>query len=1058
MTRKINRPCTIQQLLYRTLVCVVLLSLFFTPGLVFAAPPVEVSPDKPAEYMIYQYPGVALLIRIEASGIEFESRVLGPEQLLVMASRIPGGRLGPVYQLIEAVEEPRQLIVQVRPREISERSRISMELVQLSGKERNSTAQLQAFRLLSLAAESTQANDTSTWAGKIYTLKRAAQAFEQLGWEELRLWSEYYAAHLVFFRLHDNLSTLEFARQVETAARKAGIGIVELAALQLEGAALLEFAAASSGQKAAVSFDEAHRVYQRAATMADGLGLQLEKSRAIFNDGLAWEQQGNLARALEQYERALSIAVAEGNPELENLARNKVAFVYEMQGSLSGAIDMLDEASDKGGDDGGEESENLDRAKSLFEKGRLLAEAGRFPQAVEALAQSLQLQRAAGSRNREGPTGLLLGQSYYGMGHMEQAETVLREAVNNTRASGNAGLLGDAFNSLAGIGRFQGEPERMAGDREQQGTFLDSGRDQAKFIFEQSLDALALNGTQIATASTLFSRSRQRAIKAGDKVLQHRSILYLCSLASSGKAGGEQTCSYQAVRQSVDFLVSAGIPAYALEAKWLWSKYLRAQGRLAQAIQQMSQLVEDMRFYRSVLPGVLGAWYWENREEVYEDYMSMVLKHSAANDREFTDGRQTLVALDRLMAIERPGGSLTDSATGPDGQDSSDQIRSLLAKNQQTPERTASTAEVLEINEWLRLARDRFAATDEGLDVSGLNRLLRQMSAGSALLSYYFSGNRVYVLVGRNDGVLQLKLRLSQDIKSKLAEVRARMGKQDGLTLNTSLDSLGKQLIAPIESLLPELVYLMPTGPLSGFPFDLLRRKGRYLAEKHQVINIMSPATLSNTVARTDTGVPDPFFLAGKPDIRRDVFDYGLKQSAEIRAIADIFVGPSLHIVQGSALGRDEFQGGRFESANIIHLAIPGTVNLEFPGQSRMMLSGTRDKPVSEFLEPGDIRKNKFQASLVVLSALNIEGTERFSLDYRLGFVSDFLASGVSLVVTSLWRIPDPERARFFAEFYRNLENNPEPAAALAQTRRAFLSASGSADYIRWGGFQIYID
>ncbi len=611
MTKNTHRQPTVQPVRYRTMggLFVVLLCLFFTPRPLFAAPPVEVSPDKPAEYMIYQYPGVALLIRIEAAGIEFESRVLGPEQSLVLASRIPGRRLGPVYQLIEAVEDPRQLIIQVRPQDISQRSQISMELVQLTGKDRNSAAQLEAFRLLSLAAESTQANDTTTWAMKIYTLKRAAQAFETLGWEELRLWSEYYAAHLVFFKLHDSLSTMEFARQVESAAHKAGIGIVELAALQLEGAALMEAAAASSGQNAAASIDEAHRMYQRAAAMADDLGLRLEKSRALFNDGLAWERQENLARALEQYELALRIAKEEGNAELENLARNKVAFVYEMQGSLSGAIDMLYQP----GEEGGDESESLRQAKSLFEKGRLLAEAGRFPKAVEALSQSLQLQHSAGSASKAGLTNLLLGQSYYGMGHMERAEKVLREAIKSTPASGNALLLGDAFNTLAGIGRFQGDTERMTRDREQQAAFLVSGHDRAKYIFEQSLDALVLPGKHSATSSSMFSRSRQRAIKAGEKVLQHRSMLYLCSLASSGQAGRAPACSHQAVRQSFDFLVSAGIPAYTLEAKWLWSKSLGAEGRLAQAIRQMSQLVEDMRFYRSVLPGVLGAWYWENQ-------------------------------------------------------------------------------------------------------------------------------------------------------------------------------------------------------------------------------------------------------------------------------------------------------------------------------------------------------------------------------------------------------------------------------------------------------------
>jgi len=284
------------------------------------------------------------------------------------------------------------------------------------------------------------------------------------------------------------------------------------------------------------------------------------------------------------------------------------------------------------------------------------------------------------------------------------------------------------------------------------------------------------------------------------------------------------------------------------------------------------------------------------------------------------------------------------------------------------------------------------------------------------------------------------------------------MGKQDGSALNPSLESLGNLLLAPIESLLPELVYLMPGGPMNGFPFDLLRRKGRYLAETHRVINIMSPAALNKLLVRVDTGMLDLFFLAGKPDIRRDVFDYGQKQSAEIRAIADIFAGPSLHIVQGSALGRDEFQDGRFETADIIHLAIPGTVNLEYPDRSRLMLSGTAGKPLSEFLEPGDIRNSKFQASLAVLSGLNIEATERFNLDHRLGFVSDFLAAGVPLVLTSLWRIPDTERAQFFAEFYRNLESNPDTASALATTRRAFLTASDPADYIQWGGFQIYTD
>ncbi len=1043
-----NRPRTAQRILYRIsgMVLIALLGLLFFSGMVFAAPPVEVSPDKPAEYMIYQYPDVALLIRIDADGLEFESRVFGPEQTLVIASGIPGRRIGPVYQLIEAVDEPRQLIVQVKPQETSDRSRISMELVQLTGKDRNNNILLAAFRLLSRAGELTRANDTSTWAMKVYTLKQAAQAFAQLGWEELRLWSEYYAAHLVFFKLHDNLSAMEFAAQVETAARKAGVQVVELAALQLQGAVLMDSAAADS----TAGFDDIHQVYQRVAQMADELGLQSERSWALFNDGLTWERQENLAQALKQYELALRIAEEERNNELATLARNKAAFVYEKQGSITGALEMLGQVSDEAGD----QLENLRQAESLFEQGRLLVDAGYFPQAIEVLTQSLQLQRAAGSRSRDGPAGLLLGQSYYGMGDMEQAETVLRELVEKTPANGNASLLGNAFNILAGIDRFQGDIERMAGDRDQQAAFIVSAHDRVKLDFEQALDALSTHSTQTVKALSLFKQSLQQAIKAGNRLLQHRSRLYLCSLASSAEAGRGQVCSREAVRQSVDYLATAGIPALALEANWLWSKNLRTEGRLSQAIQQMAQLAEDMRFYRSVLPGVLGAWYWQNREQVYRDFMSMVLKRSGANQREFTDGRQTLIALASLSAIERPGGS----ATGPDGQESSGQIRSLLAKNRQAREHAVSTAELSKISKRLQVAAKRFAASDKTLDMDGLDRLLKRMSAGSALLSYYFAGNKGYVLVGGNDGVRLLELPVPGDIQSQLNEVRVSMGKQDGFSLNPRLELFGKLLVAPIESLLPEIVYLMPTGPLSGFPFDLLRRKGNYLAATYRIVNILSPAALDHPVVRFNSADLKLFFLAGKPDIRRDIFDYEQKPSAEIKAITDIFVGPSLHIVQGSALGRDEFQDGRFEQADIIHLALPGTIKLDFPDRSRLMLSGTTQRPVSEFLGPADIRQSKFKARLVVLSSINFEGTERFKLDPDPGFVSDFLTSGAAVVISSLWRIPDAERAQFFSEFYRNLENNPDIAAALSTSKRTFLTTGVAADYIRWGGFQLYLN
>ena len=56
--------------------------LFAFPALATAAQPGQVSPDRPAEYMIYQYPAVALVVKIDAPEVSFTSQVFGPEEKL----------------------------------------------------------------------------------------------------------------------------------------------------------------------------------------------------------------------------------------------------------------------------------------------------------------------------------------------------------------------------------------------------------------------------------------------------------------------------------------------------------------------------------------------------------------------------------------------------------------------------------------------------------------------------------------------------------------------------------------------------------------------------------------------------------------------------------------------------------------------------------------------------------------------------------------------------------------------------------------------------------------
>ena len=1012
----------------------------------------EVSPLNPAEYMIYQYPGVSLLIRIDTLGVEFESRVYGPDRALIKASHVPSRRIGPVYQLIDAVGAARQLMIEVTPAHPSERERIVLELVQLPQDSRTSALQAEAFRLMSRAAESTSASDSSTWAMKTYTFDRAAGAFEQLGWEELRLWNEYFVAHLVYYQMNDRLSGIELARQVQASARKAGVEVIEMVALQLEGAALLANSDGSQAELSAQDFSEVHRVFRLASELAENLGFQSEQALALFSDGTAWEREENYTRALEQYRLALGVAIEAGDTELANRIRNDAAFAYETQGSIAGAIEMLDQI----GDQLSEKEAARELAQSLYEKGRILNRHYRYREATDSLSEALALTESADSEDLAAQTGFTLGSAYYQMGLMNKAVGTLRESMARVPASGHEKELEGALGMLAAIHRSQRDVDAMKSARKEQEAFVVSDRQRAKHLFESALDLIAISGPDFAAASSMLRKSRELSLSSGSPLLAHRALLTLCSEKTRNAAAGKD-CTPGNIRQSFDFLVSSGSPRIELEARVAWSNLHRREGRLDLAVSTLSEVIAKIRHFRLVLPGVLGAWYWENRDQIFNQFMTMVLRQALPGSSAAGDGGQALIALERMRTIVSADSSGNSAAWRIGSTEHAEQIRSLLAARESDLNEKTELQEAAAINDTLYKSRENFRDSNPDLEFGDLKRLLSDLPVEATLLTYYFSTNEVYAIVADGKGARVFRLSRPAEIQSGLNELRNSL-RNPATIDNSRLASLGKLMLGPFVHSLTELIYLMPSGPVSGVPFDLFRLDERYLAEQYRVLMLMSLSALADPESQVRTRNLDLIFLAGNPDVKREVFNYDQEMSAEIRAVTDIFVGPALHIVQGAALRRDEFQDERFEKADVVHLAIPGLVSLEYPMQSKLMLSGTLDQPGTEFLTPRDFQNRHFNASLAVLSSMRVHGSGASSFNGYLGFVSDLLQSGADSVVASLWLLEDSDLAGFMDAFYRNLADEPNVSKALLKTRRQLIFNPETQNVSVWGGFQLYID
>jgi len=462
----------------------------------------------------------------------------------------------------------------------------------------------------------------------------------------------------------------------------------------------------------------------------------------------------------------------------------------------------------------------------------------------------------------------------------------------------------------------------------------------------------------------------------------------------------------------------------------------------------MVRLIDDVHWFRRALPGVLGAWYVENRGELVREYLSLT--------RAWGDGASLLLAMERIRSLEaadyaRPGNS-------PLGVEEEDSLRGLLWRRQ-----VAAGAEgdrlAGEVHRSLAAARSGTESEGGSPAAVDLDRLLAGLGRSEALLTYYFDGRYTQALLARRGAVQAVDLPGGASVRVQLEDLGDALRSRASAALGRQLDSAGRALLGPLARILPDTIYLLPTGPLRSVPLEVLRLDGSYLAEEHVVVNLASLGSLARRSPVLSRDFRDRVFLAGNPQEQGDPFSLELRASPEIAAVTDRFVGPGLHIVQGVALQKHEFEDERFELAALVHLALAGTVDLDYPDRSRLLLApGIAGRIDSRaFLTPGDVRGFDVAAQLVVLTGTAVAGPGQSPFDSRLAFAADFLEAGSAAVLTTLW--PPGERigADFASDLYRGLLDDGDIAEVLATTKRARIAADPSTNLPYWASFQLFI-
>jgi len=143
----------------------------------------------------------------------------------------------------------------------------------------------------------------------------------------------------------------------------------------------------------------------------------------------------------------------------------------------------------------------------------------------------------------------------------------------------------------------------------------------------------------------------------------------------------------------------------------------------------------------------------------------------------------------------------------------------------------------------------------------------------------------------------------------------------------------------------------------------------------------------------------------------------------------------------------------------IIHLAVHGVANAEFPDRAALVLGSSPASGEDGLLQVREIRDLPLRTELVTLSACD---TGRGKLLGQEGIASlerAFLLAGSKAVIASLWPADDTFTIALMKRLYQHLISGSDKGAALREAKLDLLREFGDqALPIYWAGFTLVGD
>lgn len=369
----------------------------------------------------------------------------------------------------------------------------------------------------------------------------------------------------------------------------------------------------------------------------------------------------------------------------------------------------------------------------------------------------------------------------------------------------------------------------------------------------------------------------------------------------------------------------------------------------------------------------------------------------------------------------------------------------------------------------INLGPSRLAAASVVHPVA-LSELQHALSPEQLLIEYVLANPTSYALAVTKSGVRAYPLPARAVIEGNATKYRDEIhAKLSDPTLGRTLFN---ELLAPIEDYgnKTDLV-IVPDGQLHLLPFSALVSANEYVLSSHTVD--VAPSSTAFELLKKQSEEKEkaemPYIGVAawtqKADSRNPILRAinGPKRKefvplpyseAEVETIARDLPRPNT-ILLGANATETRFKQISTESADVIHLALHGYADLDYPDRSALIFAPEVNGPDDGLLQAREIRELHIRARLVTLSACDTGVGPVGEADVA-NVVNAFIEAGADSVVSTLWDLEDESTEHLMTMFYSRLASHERKVDALRSAQLNLLH-QGLPPYF-WAGVQIVGD